>query len=174
MSTAPALRSLDLPLDGAWPSPGIPREGVEVFVVTGEGSHGAIAFAVGDLLVCRGAARPGETTVLVARGHGRPRLGTVEGTRFRGDAGEPCHPDRWRSAGALVARYRRGPDGWVIELLHRKAIDRGSPVAALPAIVEVAPTPIEAAAARRDAATGGAAAGGRGGLPAAQLPLFAA
>jgi hypothetical protein len=153
--TAPLLRSLDtLPPAVLRQLPPLPREGVEVFVVTAEGSLGSRRFAAGDLLVCRGPARQGDATVLVARGHGRPRLGSVEGTRFRGDAGEPCHPSRWRAAGALVARYRRGAHGWVVELLERQA---------RPATVSGELLQVSAAAEVRGERSS-----------AAQLPLFAA
>ncbi|MEO0602282.1 MAG: hypothetical protein AAF211_12645, partial [Myxococcota bacterium] len=70
----------------------------------------------GEVLVCRGDARPGDTVVLVARGHGRPRLGRVEGLRFVGDSGEPCHPARWVSAGPVVAAVREQLDGWRVDL----------------------------------------------------------
>lgn len=98
-----------------------PRERVELFLVVEEGIFGGIRFAAGDLVACRGEARQGDVTVLVARGQGRPRLGSVAGTRFRGDAGEPCHPARWRSAGLVVARYRQESEGWVAQLIEREA-----------------------------------------------------
>jgi hypothetical protein len=110
---APSIRPLSEPLRGA----PLPREGVRLFVVTGEGTFGGRGYGVGEVLVCRGEARSGDLTVLVARGHGRPRLGSVRGTRLVGDAGEPCLPERWQAAGRLVARWRHAAHGWVAELL---------------------------------------------------------
>jgi hypothetical protein len=97
----------------------LPRlpEGVAGFVVVQEGSFQGRTHAAGSVLVCRGDAAHADATVLVATGHGRPRLGTVLAGRLVGDAGEPCHPARWRSAGRLVASYELGVDGWVVRLL---------------------------------------------------------
>lgn len=78
----------------------------ELFLVVGEGEFEGRSFAVGDLLACVGAATSGDLVVLVPRGHGRPRLGTVQGARLLGDAGEPCHAIRWRVAGRLVSVVR--------------------------------------------------------------------
>ncbi|MEQ1506680.1 MAG: hypothetical protein ABMB14_30915 [Myxococcota bacterium] len=178
LSELPPAAVAELPPDLA------PNDGVALFAVTRDGWWSGFRFRAGEVVVCRGEARHGDVTVLVARGLGRPRFGTVEGVRFRGDAGEPCHPGRWQSAGRVVARYQRAAahqgahrgdspteadanaganrvvdpdgaaDGWVIELIERGAWS-----------VE---------------AVGGphvpdrAAAEGRGERPsAAQLPLFA-
>ncbi len=91
--------------------------GVETFVVSSEGWFEGVAMSPGDVLVCRGEARHGDATVLVALGMGRPRLGSRKGTRWLGDGGEPCAEERWRSAGRLVARCRRTREGWVADLL---------------------------------------------------------
>jgi hypothetical protein len=108
LATVPAALLRDLPA--------VPRDGVELFLVTAEGTYEGQKYAVGELIVCRGEARNGDTTVLVPKGHGRPRLGRIAGTRFLGDAQEPCHPARWAPAGRVVARYRRVDVGWIIEL----------------------------------------------------------
>jgi hypothetical protein len=129
---------------------------VERFVVVEGGVHAGRWFDVGDILICGGDPEHNEPIVLVARGFGRPRLGTSLGSRLMGDAGEPCHPDRWRSAGAVQARIRAGSHPYVAELVKRYG---------------------------RVCSVGGpserGAAGGRGGRsPAAQLsrqlPLFTA
>ena len=132
--SAPLLRALDLehpnivrhpscvpPLDAS--------DDVRAFLVVGEGSYRGLEYGVGDVLVCRGEARHGAGTVLVAR-HGRPRLGSVVGQRLLGDAGEACHPGRWRPVGRLWAVYRRaGPPGggWRLQRLCEAS---GEPVAA--------------------------------------------
>jgi hypothetical protein len=108
LATVPSALLRDLPA--------VPRDGVELFLVTAEGTYEGQKYAVGELIVCRGEARNGDTTVLVPKGHGRPRLGRIVGTRYLGDAQEPCHPARWAPAGRVVARYRRVDVGWIIEL----------------------------------------------------------
>lgn len=119
---SPTLRPLaEVPPELAAQLPVLPAEGFEIFLVTGAGAFGDQRYLAGEVVLCRGEARTGDTTVLVARGVGRPRLGTVEGLRFRGDGGEPCHPARWRSAGKLVARFTRtGLDPadaqWLVEV----------------------------------------------------------
>ena len=89
-------------------------DSVAHFVVVrhGECVHGQ--WGAGEVLVCRGEARDGDLVVLVARGHGRPRVGTVRGGRLYGDAGEPCHAGRWTVAGRLVATWRQRDGGWII------------------------------------------------------------
>lgn len=120
--TAPVLRSLadidplalrDLPVPLSHP-------GLALFVVVREGLTGGHWFSAGEVLVCRGEARSGDATVLVAR-HGHPRVGRVQAGRLVGDGGEPCHTARWQSAGRLVAVWRRGACGWVAELAEREA-----------------------------------------------------
>lgn len=73
----------------------------EVFVVVDEGMFGGRRWRLGDVVVC-GEATPESPVVLVARGHGRPRLGTVTGDEVRGDAGEPCSRERWQVAGRVM------------------------------------------------------------------------
>ena len=89
---------------------------VEAFVVVREGAFGGEVYGVGDVLLCRGDARNGDATVLVATGVGRPRLGLRRNGRWLGDAGEPCAEERWRSAGRLVGRIRSTVNGPVVEL----------------------------------------------------------
>lgn len=99
---APTLVSLartDLPGQLA----GLPDQQHEFFLVAEAGEFGGRWFQPGDLLVCGGDPRGGEPVVLVPRGHGRPRLGTVQGKRLIGDAGELCHEVRWRVAGRVVS-----------------------------------------------------------------------
>ena len=152
----PTLRPMPSVPDALRRDPVFPCERVELFVVTEEGAYRGWWFTEGDLVVCRGEARSGDVTVLVARGQGHPRLGSVHGTRFRGSAGEPCHPARWRPAGLVVARYRREADGWVAQLIEREAW-------------------AEIATVGGPAATAHAAAEERGErASAAQLSLFAA
>jgi len=90
--------------------------GVQLFVVRREGEFGGQSYEAGQVVVCRGTPRCGEVVVLVALGHGRPRLGRVEGLGFTGDAGEPRDPARWVAAGKVVAAIRKRPQGWVVEL----------------------------------------------------------
>lgn len=108
LSTIPAAILKELPA--------VPREGVELFLVTAEGAYNGQRYSTGELIVCRGDARNGDITVLVPKGHGRPRLGRIDGARLRGDAEELCHPARFSSAGRVVARYRHAAEGWIVEL----------------------------------------------------------
>lgn len=149
--SAPLLRSVAaVPAHRRHMLPALP-EHVSAYVVVDEGHYLGTAFAAGDVLVCRGEARSGRATVLEAR-HGRPRVGALLGARLVGDAGEPCHPSRWRAVGQLVAVYRRTTAGWVVELLDGDAAD----VALTPA-----PAPRPAAAREAEVRVG-------------QLSLFAA
>jgi len=157
--SAPLLRSLSHAPATVRPLlPALP-EGVPAFVVVREGDHGAWSFAAGDVLVCRGEAAHGDAVVLVPGGHGRPRLGEVVGGTLRGDAGEPCSPLRWQAAGKLVACYRLGVDGWVVQLLEPSV----QLLAPRPAVV-----PAATAAPRQGERPAPMAA------PAGQLSLFAA
>ncbi len=123
--SAPLLRALDLHHPNVVRDPGclpaLPVEpGLQAFLVVGEGSYLGVDYAVRDVLVCRGEARSGRPTVLVAR-HGRPRMGSVVGRRLLGDANEPCHPGRWQPVGELWALYRRSArvqGGWAVQSLH--------------------------------------------------------
>jgi hypothetical protein len=159
-TSAPCIRPLTQALNGV---PTLPREGVQLFVVIREGSFSGRTFGAGEVLVCRGEARSGDQTVLVARGHGRPRLGSVRGTRLVGDAGEPCLAERWQAAGRLVACYRHAAHGWVVELFERESegeLERQ----------------LEALRSRVDSRASEAAAVARGApsSPNLQLSLFAA
>ena len=114
--SAPLIRALQLDHPNLRRAPGcvppLPMvPGLRAFLVVGEGRFLGRDYAVGDVLVCRGEPRSGHATVLEAR-HGRPRLGSVLGQRLVGDAGEACHPARWRAVGELWAVYRRGVSGW--------------------------------------------------------------
>lgn len=140
-----------------------PVPGVEVFLVVREGTFGGREYGVGDLVLCRGEARPGDDTVLVALGHGRPRFGSRRNARWLGDAGEPCAAERWRSAGRVVGRSRRAGGGWVVDLFAP-----GEVLVQPPAVgVEAAEVPVVAPAAAP-------AADRRAGHQPAQLSLFAA
>lgn len=55
---------------------------------------------------CAGEVRHGDAVVLVARGHGRPRMGMVRGRQLIGDAGERCLEARWCPAGRLIGVHR--------------------------------------------------------------------
>lgn len=126
----------------------VSRPGVEVYVVVEPGIHAGRWFEAGDVLVCEGEPEADDPIVLVARGFGRPRLGSWAGGRLVGDAGEPCHPERWRSAGRLVSRVAGRGHPWVAELVE--SAQRADAGVGIP--------------------SGRAAAGGRGGRsPAAQL-----
>lgn len=91
---------------------------VEHFAVLRDGACPAGSWAAGEVLVCRGEPRDGDTVVLVARGHGRPRIGQVIRGQLIGDAGERCHPERWRVAGRVVGTWRRRVEGWVCGLVE--------------------------------------------------------
>ncbi len=119
---APSLRDVaDAHPELALGLPALPQQGgLGLFVVTSEGRFWGRQWSVGDVVVCRGEARSGDPTVLVARGHGRPRLGSVRGARVWGDAGEPCHSGRWRVAGRLAAVYHHTPHGWVVDLMDNE------------------------------------------------------
>lgn len=72
------------------------------FVVVRSGEFNGRTWRVGEGLACVApVADEARAVVLVARGPGRPRLGTLEGESMRGDAGEPCSPERWQAAGAV-------------------------------------------------------------------------
>lgn len=105
--------------------------GLSWFVVAEAGRFGDANWRRGEVLLCRGEARPGDTVVLVARGHGRPRLGRLDGLRFVGDQGEPCHPARWSSAGPIVGAVRRRLGAWVVDLdgapVRRRSVRRVHP-----------------------------------------------
>ncbi|MCB9688762.1 MAG: hypothetical protein H6735_27225 [Alphaproteobacteria bacterium] len=124
---------------GIEPVPGVfSGRGSVAFEVIREGEFAGIRMGVGDVLVCRGDARQGDHTVLVAQGLGRPRLGSRRGGRWLGDAGEPCAEERWRSAGKLVARCRRTRQGWIADLLDPVWAGEQAPA------VSQAPVPMEA------------------------------
>ncbi len=109
---APLLRTVDPthPNVARSPSclPTLPVGDLRAFLVVGEGHFAGVAYSVGDVIVCGGEVRSGGTTVLVAK-HGRPRMGSLLGRRLMGDAGEACHPGRWRPVGAVCRVYRRDP-----------------------------------------------------------------
>ena len=95
---------------------------VRLFRVVESGAFGGQRWSAGQVLVCRGTPRTGDAVVLVARGHGRPRMGRVQGTRFIGDAGEPCHPARWGAAGRVVGAFRRQRGAWVADTVSPSAV----------------------------------------------------
>ena len=79
---------------------GVPAD-AWLFVVVASGVFGGRWFRPGDLVVCDGTDTDGDV-VLVARGHGTPRLGSRTLGRLTGDAGEPCSEQRWRVAGTVI------------------------------------------------------------------------
>ncbi len=72
------------------------------FRVSRSGACGGRLFHLGaDLEVATRTPVDGEPVVLVPRGPGRPRLGTVRKGRLYGAAGEPCAPAWWTVAGPV-------------------------------------------------------------------------
>lgn len=80
--------------------PSIRAPGTVLFAVVSSGDFAGRRYLTGEVLVCRGA-EVGEPVVLTPRGPGRPMLGRIEGERLLGDAGEPCAPERWSTAGKV-------------------------------------------------------------------------
>ncbi|MCO4746461.1 MAG: hypothetical protein KC912_16810 [Proteobacteria bacterium] len=78
----------------------------QVFVVMSPGRFAGQRYNVGDVLICRGDVVEDEAMVLMARGHGRPRMGSLRGDALYGEVGEPCSAARWRAAGRIVAVLR--------------------------------------------------------------------
>lgn len=72
---------------------------MQLYAVIQAGIFDGRVLDVGDVVVCAETAIAGAPVVLVARGHGGPRLGSVRGAEILGDAGEPCSGGRWRIAG---------------------------------------------------------------------------
>ena len=103
--SAPVLVPIDTqrpPLDGVVASD-------RLFVVVRGGVFANRWWGVGEILACRqdDSEDGGEAVVVLeATGHGRPRLGISRRGRLLGEAGEPCHPLRWRTAGRVVASQR--------------------------------------------------------------------
>lgn len=118
--SAASRAALPALVDGPQAAPSASRAGasapVEHFVVVRDGAWAGGSWSAGEVVVCRGEARDGDVVVLVARGHGRPRLGRVVGGELFGDAGERCHPARWRVAGRCVATWTQQRGGWVCVL----------------------------------------------------------
>lgn len=79
------------------------------FVVTQPGEINGSMVREGDVLVVGGRARLGDAVVLLARGVGRPRVGSMAHDGLRGDAGEPCSAARWVPAGRLLEVVRSPP-----------------------------------------------------------------
>ncbi len=80
------------------------------FVVTQPGELNGAVVCEGDVLVVGGRARPGDAVVLLARGMGRPRVGSMAHDGLRGDAGERCSAARWVPAGRLLEVVRSQPE----------------------------------------------------------------
>lgn len=113
---APVLESLA--------NPALPPEveGAELFRVRQGGQFAGRLWVPGEVMMCRGEARSGDAVVLVSRGRqGRPRVGRMQGTRFLGEVGEPCHPARWRACGKVVAAWSPRGERWAIERVAAKA-----------------------------------------------------
>src|SRR5690606_8938694 len=80
---------------------------LRLFRVIEEGFYAGRCWREGDVIACRDTVEPWGPVVLEARGHGRPRLGALQGRALFGDGGEPCSPLRWRVAGEVVVILRR-------------------------------------------------------------------
>ena len=93
--------------------------GVEAFTIVRSGYFAGRDWSAGDMIVCSPRREAVANVVLIPRGRGRIRMGTAQGSKLFGEAGEPCSPARWRAAGMLsaVARPARGA-GWVVEQLN--------------------------------------------------------
>lgn len=89
---------------------------VRAFEVLDDGDIAGRPVRRGDAVLCRAEPADGHA-VLVPRGHGRAIVGEVRGRELRGAWGEPCHPERWTCAGALIACARRVGSAWQLEEL---------------------------------------------------------
>ena len=99
------------------------------FLITRSGHHGGADYSAGDVVLCDDSACHGDEVVLTACGYGRPRLGHIDGLALIGDAGERCHPGRWRAAGRVVGVLREEVNGWVLRLRAGcSAVEAPSPV----------------------------------------------
>ena len=94
------------------------------FVVVSGGEFAGQRWDAGDVLVLGEGPVVGEAVVLVARGYGRPRLGSVEGRSLRGDAGEACSADRWRVAGRIETVIRAPRSAQVVAIPVRATRDQ--------------------------------------------------
>jgi hypothetical protein len=109
--------------------------GEACFVVVEPGVAEGTVWSAGDVVVVEPATRSDDLVVLVARGMGRPRLGTACAGRLFGEAGEACSPVRWRVAGRVRAVWRWSADGtgWgEVASLGRRALPVPAPGRALP------------------------------------------
>lgn len=97
-------------------------EGARLFRVTRDGSFDGRVYRAGELALVDGSPGEGDSVVLVAIGHGRPRLGRVAGTQLLGDQGEPCHLSRWEVAGRLRGVVRPVGAGWAVEMFDRPGV----------------------------------------------------
>lgn len=116
-------------------SPTTPRPanlpaGVQAFSVARGGEFAGRRFSEGEIALVGGAVEEGEALVLVALGHGRPRLGTVRGSRLIGDRGEPCLTSRWEVAGRLLGIARPVGAGWAVDAFDAPGIVGMAPSAA--------------------------------------------
>lgn len=101
---APTIRPLNSAVETEPPAGVLSMDGGprHSFVVVSPGDHNGMHLREGDVLVVGGRARPGDCVVLLARGLGRPRLGSVSHAGLLGDAGELCSSARWVSAGRVL------------------------------------------------------------------------
>jgi hypothetical protein len=98
---APALDSLPAPCLRALPE--AVRSGrIPAFLVVSEGTFEGTFYPCGAVLVT-GLGDADDSVILVARGYGRPRFGTIRDGRLFGDADEPCSAARWMSVGPVAA-----------------------------------------------------------------------
>jgi hypothetical protein len=93
----------------------------QLYVVVEAGFFGGRQWARGEVV---DAGDEGDgVAILAPRGHGRPRLGTVQGTRLFGDAGEPCLAARWAVLGRVKAIYRSVGADWVGEVVGGRMLE---------------------------------------------------
>jgi hypothetical protein len=85
-----------------------------LFLVTEAGVFAGRSWRVGELVEIAEGEEDGPA-VLVPRGFGRCRLGSVRGIRLYGAADEPCSPQRWAVRGRVCAVRRPVGNGWVRE-----------------------------------------------------------
>jgi hypothetical protein len=98
---APAVESLPQPCVQALPE-SVRSGRTPAFLVVTEGTFEGKFYPAGVVLVS-GLGDANDAVILVARGYGRPRFGTIADGRLYGDAGEPCSAARWMSVGPVAA-----------------------------------------------------------------------
>lgn len=104
---APTLRPIAASLNLA-PNGGEQATDVQRFEVVQAGEFLGRSYRCGEVLVVGGRPRMGEPLVLLARGMGRPRMGSLSASGLRGPVGELCSRQRWSSAGRVLSVERGG------------------------------------------------------------------